>query len=652
MDHFGRNICTLRKLRNMTQADLARELHISHQAVSKWEKGRSIPDAEMLTAIARYFDVTVDRLLNEEIHVPQYEACPEPIIWQQVKEEPVETTPRTKNPVGALLLIPMLVVLLTVLILPLAGMLSRSLTDYNGIEPPHFIGLENYITLFTNDVVFRIAVNNTFRSAFLTALIAGTLAYVFSLLLRKAHKVIRYIVILVFDMVSLHMLTGDALAYLLSSDNYGLLNYLLSSLGIIKEPVQFLSIYVRQIHMLFMCLILFGPMLTVLSLVKRRKIPESSSLRLFFPLESSLHVYLAGALPLLLMPLCRNASMSAFGLPSINYAAHTIIDHYCDYSAVRMQAGYASAIGMASLLLTGIYLVVIFAICCALMHLAAFIKRAFIYSHGRTEIQSGSVSDPASNIFGIILMSIGLAFLFPLFLPMMNSFKGIPELFMFPPTIVPRMPTLINYIDLFRSRFDGYTFSRWLFNMLTVPFLPALAVAIISAVSALGAAYYDYKARRPLYALVLASFVLLPTAMLPDYSNRLIYNNVMLHGFYAAFYSAAPLIGLVWFKSVIDRARQTGTGLFRAILLNSIPVISITYVMCYISPFANDFILKLPGFTLYSEIVKPATAANRGIAAAAYVIMLGIAFLFFLAAFLTAVKFFPKKEMREHKSFS
>jgi len=293
--------------------------------------------------------------------------------------------------------------------------------------------------------------------------------------------------------------------------------------------------------------------------------------------------------------------------------------------------------------LTGAYLIILIAISCGIMHLVALLKRGIKSRQGNTEMQPGPAGDLAPNIVGIVMIFIGLVFLFPFFLVLMTSFKDVSDLLMYPPTIMPRKPTLINYIDLFTNSFDGYPFSGLLVSMLAVPFLPALAVTLVSTVSAFGAAYYEYKGRRPLYALILASFMLLPTAMLPDYSNRLIYNNDMLLGFYAAFFSAAPLIGLAWFKSVIDRARQTGTGLFKAVLLNSIPVILVTYLMCYISPFANDLSLKQTGFTLYSSIVESSTVANRGIVTASWVIRSGIASLFLLAAFLTAVKFSPRK---------
>ena len=66
------NITNLRKNRGMTQQDLALCLNYTDKAISKWERGESVPDILILKQIADMFDVTVDYLLQEE-HVPLQE---------------------------------------------------------------------------------------------------------------------------------------------------------------------------------------------------------------------------------------------------------------------------------------------------------------------------------------------------------------------------------------------------------------------------------------------------------------------------------------------------------------------------------------------------------------------------------------------------
>lgn len=62
--NIGNNIAALRKQKGITQEELANELGVSAQAVSKWENNSSCPDVSLLTDIADYFGVTVDTLLR------------------------------------------------------------------------------------------------------------------------------------------------------------------------------------------------------------------------------------------------------------------------------------------------------------------------------------------------------------------------------------------------------------------------------------------------------------------------------------------------------------------------------------------------------------------------------------------------------------
>ena len=62
--NIGNNISALRKAKGITQEELANELGVSAQAVSKWENNSSYPDVSLLTKIADFFGVTVDALLR------------------------------------------------------------------------------------------------------------------------------------------------------------------------------------------------------------------------------------------------------------------------------------------------------------------------------------------------------------------------------------------------------------------------------------------------------------------------------------------------------------------------------------------------------------------------------------------------------------
>lgn len=67
---LSQNITKMRKMRGLTQVELAKILHVTQSAVSHWESGRSIPDTVQLFQIAEFFGVSIDDLKAETIDKP------------------------------------------------------------------------------------------------------------------------------------------------------------------------------------------------------------------------------------------------------------------------------------------------------------------------------------------------------------------------------------------------------------------------------------------------------------------------------------------------------------------------------------------------------------------------------------------------------
>ena len=57
-------IAHLRRRNNYTQEQLAEELKVSPQAVSKWENGKAVPEVPMLCEMSRFFNCSVDKILD------------------------------------------------------------------------------------------------------------------------------------------------------------------------------------------------------------------------------------------------------------------------------------------------------------------------------------------------------------------------------------------------------------------------------------------------------------------------------------------------------------------------------------------------------------------------------------------------------------
>ena len=67
--NLAENLVKYRKHFNLTQAELAEKLNYSDKAVSKWERGESVPDLSVLKQLADFYNVTIDTLISEPTKV-------------------------------------------------------------------------------------------------------------------------------------------------------------------------------------------------------------------------------------------------------------------------------------------------------------------------------------------------------------------------------------------------------------------------------------------------------------------------------------------------------------------------------------------------------------------------------------------------------
>ena len=84
-DQIGANISAYRKRAGWTQAELAEKLNYSDKAVSKWERGESVPDVLTLATLAEQLGVTVNDLLTDPDALPEQTGA-----VQQAMEKVVE----------------------------------------------------------------------------------------------------------------------------------------------------------------------------------------------------------------------------------------------------------------------------------------------------------------------------------------------------------------------------------------------------------------------------------------------------------------------------------------------------------------------------------------------------------------------------------
>ncbi|MBO5897678.1 MAG: helix-turn-helix domain-containing protein [Clostridia bacterium] len=88
---IAQNIIELRRTNNMTQLELAEKLNYTDKAVSKWERGESLPDISVLKAIADMFGVKIDYLVTTD-HI---EPVAEVLMTEDAEEEAEKSHRRT-----------------------------------------------------------------------------------------------------------------------------------------------------------------------------------------------------------------------------------------------------------------------------------------------------------------------------------------------------------------------------------------------------------------------------------------------------------------------------------------------------------------------------------------------------------------------------
>lgn len=75
---FAEKLVRLRKASGLSQEALALELHVSRQAISRWELGSAMPDSPNLLQISKLFQVSADYLLNDDWEEPASQTLPKP----------------------------------------------------------------------------------------------------------------------------------------------------------------------------------------------------------------------------------------------------------------------------------------------------------------------------------------------------------------------------------------------------------------------------------------------------------------------------------------------------------------------------------------------------------------------------------------------
>lgn len=85
--NLPKKLSFLRKKKGLSQENLADEMNVSRQAVSKWESGNVMPSLDNLIYLSKLYGVTIDSLIDDSQDLPSESAPPEPVPDEPVPPE-------------------------------------------------------------------------------------------------------------------------------------------------------------------------------------------------------------------------------------------------------------------------------------------------------------------------------------------------------------------------------------------------------------------------------------------------------------------------------------------------------------------------------------------------------------------------------------
>ena len=260
-----------------------------------------------------------------------------------------------------LFLAPYAILFFTFFILPICTSIFYSFTYYNILEPPRFIGFQNYINLILQDEIFLTAIKNTFVIAVIVGPVGYILSFLFAWFINELPKWLRAVAVVIFYAPSIAAAAFTVFSVIFRGDAYGWFNSILMEFGIIEAPRLWLT-DPRYMMTIVIIVSLWMSMGTgFLSFVAGFQGIDRSMYEAGYVdgvrnrWQELYHITLPSMKPMLLFGAVMSIT-TAFnvsdvprilcGYPSTDYAARTIVTHLFDYGFSRFEMGYASAIAV------------------------------------------------------------------------------------------------------------------------------------------------------------------------------------------------------------------------------------------------------------------------------------------------------------------
>ena len=266
-----------------------------------------------------------------------------------------------RNKVAYIMCAPFFILFFVFTVLPVALSIFFSFTEFNMLEPPKWVGFDNYIHLFLEDDIFIVACKNTLIFASVTGPVSYLMSFLVAWFINELSPKIRAVVTLIFYAPSISGSVYMVWTILFSSDSYGYVNGALLNLNIIDAPIMFFQ---NASWVMPLCIVValwtslgtaFLSFIAGLQTVDRSQYEAGAVDGVknrwqelwYITLPTMRPQLMFGAVLAITGAFGFGAVVTALcGFPSVDYAAHTIMHHLDDYGGQRYEVGYASAIAV------------------------------------------------------------------------------------------------------------------------------------------------------------------------------------------------------------------------------------------------------------------------------------------------------------------
>ena len=266
-----------------------------------------------------------------------------------------------RNKTAYFMVMPFMILFFIFTVLPVLASIFLSFTEFNMLELPRMVGMENYIRLFLDDDIFILACQNTLIFAAITGPLSYLLSFLIAWFINEMEPKLRAVVTLVFYAPSISGAVYTIWGVLFSSDSYGWANGTLMNLGIIDMPILWFQ---DEDYIMPLCCIValwtslgtaFLAFIAGLQTIDKSLFEAAAVDGIRNRWQELWYVTLPTMRPQLMFGAVLSITQSfgfgaivtaLCGFPSLNYSAHTIMHHLDDYGGQRFEVGYASAIAV------------------------------------------------------------------------------------------------------------------------------------------------------------------------------------------------------------------------------------------------------------------------------------------------------------------